>query len=140
MNRTDLAIAVAFFALGACLAAAAFGFPPGMGRLPGPGFFPGFIGGVTLLLGAGLLVSAVRRPTAEPFVMGNGRFLALAVGLVAGYLLLWGWIPFAVRTFAFVLVLLRVTGERWLRAATVAAVLTAAVLLAFQYGLRVSLG
>jgi hypothetical protein len=111
-----------------------------MGRLPGPGFFPRIIGAVTALLAGGLLWTAVRGGAGEDVSIGGRRALAITVGMLAVYLLLWGVVPFPIRTIAFVTLFLRLVGERWLRAVVVATVLTAAVTAAFQYGLRVSLG
>ncbi len=140
MRRLDYAVAVSFLALGLYLLAAAFTYPAGMGRLPGPGFFPAIVGAVIFLLALGLLFTARRQESSAAPAGGDARTLVVTVLLLGGYLGLWGIIPFFVRTALFVTVFLRLVGERWPRAIAVALLLTAAVVAAFQYGLRVSLG
>ncbi len=140
-RRGDLGVGAAFLALGLVLVVTGMGFPPGMAGLPGPGFFPVTIGAVVCLLSGALLWQARRTPaggTAAAPLHDKGR-LAVAVALLAGYLLLWGVVPFPLRTFVFLLAFLRLAQERWRSAAAVSAVLTAAVVAAFQFGLRVSL-
>ncbi|MBM3810105.1 MAG: hypothetical protein FJW20_00575 [Acidimicrobiia bacterium] len=140
MKRSDVVVALLFMALGAALVVAASGFPPGVGPLPGPGFFPGVIGAVMLLLAAGLQVSALRSGTVPVFEIGNRRQLAVAAGLLLVYLLVWDQAPFAIRTLVFLIAFLRMLGERWRSSIAVSVVLTGAVVIAFQYGLRVGLG
>ncbi len=139
MNRTDLTIALCFVALGAGLLVTSFGFPAGIGPLPGPGFFPTIIGCVILVLAGALALSAWRAGPAELPAVVNLRALAATTVLLAAYLAFWGVVPFAPRTFVFSLLFLRLLRTRWLSAATVSAVLTTAVFLAFQLGLRVTL-
>lgn len=139
MNRCDLVVSLLFLSLGVALLAGARGLPPGFGALPGPGFFPSVIGAAIVVLAAGLLVASLRRSTTS-FLIQNQRYLALTAGLLLVYLLLWDVTPFALRTFLMLAIFLRVLGERWRASVFVSAVLTAAVLLAFQYGLRVDLG
>lgn len=140
MRRQDLVVAAAFSALGFYLALSAARFPAGIGRLPGPGFFPGLIGAAMMLLAIALFFS--RRRGA-----GNGRDNAdgshtrvlAALALTALYVALWGRLPFALRTAIFVAVFLRSQAQPWRASLQVAAVLTAAVVAAFEYGLRVHL-
>ena len=139
MNRTDLTVALVFAALGGGILLAASGFPPGVGPLPGPGFFPVVIGIVILVLAGALLLSAWRSGPAEQPPMANLRALAATAVLLGAYLILWGVLPFAPRTFVFVILFLRLLRTRWLPAATVSAILTGAVFVAFQLGLRVTL-
>jgi putative tricarboxylic transport membrane protein len=140
MNRVDFVVGALFLALGVWLAAASAALPAGMGRLPGPGFFPGIVGGAIALLSALLIATALRGRAGAAFEFENARKLAGAAGLLLLYLLLWDRVPFEIRTAAFLAVLLRVFGERWRSAAAVSLVLTAAVGLAFRYGLRVTFG
>ncbi len=139
MNRCDLVVSLLFLSLGAALLAGAAGLPPGLGALPGPGFFPGVTGAVIALLAAGLFLSSLRGGDSR-FVIQSRRHLALTAGLLLSYLLVWDVTPFAIRTFIMLVVFLRLLGERWRASLLVSAVLTAAVVLAFQYGLRVSFG
>lgn len=140
MRREDLAVAAAFFALGLYLALRAACFPAGIGRLPGPGFFPGLIGTAMMLLAIALPFSRRRRA-------GNGRYnsggsysrVLIALALTALYVALWGRIPFALRTGVFVAVFLRSQAQPWRASLQVAAVLTAAIIAAFEYGLKVHL-
>lgn len=136
-----MTVAALFLALGIALLAAASALPPGIGRLPGPGFFPAAVGAAILVLAGCLLAGSLRRrePPAESRP-ANTRLLAGAAALLFLYLLLWEVVPFAIRTPLFLVVFLRMAGERWRSSVAVSLVLTAAVLLAFQYGLRVSFG
>jgi hypothetical protein len=87
-----------------------------------------------------LIWSAFRGPEVKSASIGGRKTLAITIGLLAVFLALSGVAPFPVRTLVFVAVFLRLVGETWLRSVVVAAVLTTAVVLVFQYGLRVSLG
>lgn len=138
MNRTDLLFALVFFLMGLYLAVSAQGFPPGAAGAPGAGFFPGAAGGVMMLLSAALGLRAQREGASE-FLIENKRALTGAIILTAGYLALWGTGFFALRTVVFLALLLIFLGQRWRQALAVAAVLSAAATLAFQFGLRVSL-
>jgi hypothetical protein len=140
MKRSDVWVGGAFLMLGLGVLVASFGFPPGMGRLPGPGFFPAVIGAAITCLSLALLWSAFRNPARESAAIGGRKTMVITIGLLTVFLALWGVVPFPVRTLIFVALFLRLVGETWLRSVVVAAVLTTAVVLAFQYGLRVSLG
>jgi hypothetical protein len=139
MTRSNLAVAAAFLFLGVYLVVSASGLPAGVGRLPGPGFFPQAIGSVTMMLAVALLIQAARRREGGAFELANARGIAGAIGLVFLYLLLWGSGWFALRTAVFLAVLLRFLGQRWTASIAVGLALTAAVVGAFQYGLRISL-
>ena len=89
---------------------------------------------------AGLLVAvSLRSQSSGEVTLANRRELAWTIALVVVYLLAWGWVPFALRTVVFGVVLLRLLGQQWRAAIAFSAVLTVAVVLAFQYGLRVDL-
>jgi hypothetical protein len=137
--RSNLVVAAAFLLLGIYLAASASGLPPGIGGLPGPGFFPQVIGSVTILLAVCLLVQTARRRESEDFALANKGAVAGAIGLMFLYLLLWGSGWFALRTAVFLTLLLRFLGQRWGTSVIVGVALTATVVGAFQYGLRISL-
>ncbi|MCP5117317.1 MAG: hypothetical protein GY953_41365 [bacterium] len=138
MNRVDFGVAAIFGALGIYLVVSASQLPPGMGRLPGPGFFPAVLGGAMIVLALGLLAACLRGGAAA-VTLANRWQLAVVIALLLLYLAGWSVIPFALRTVAFVVLFLRFLGQRWRTAAAVAVALTAAVVLAFQYGLHVSL-
>ncbi len=141
MVSRDLAVAAVFVTLGLALVVSGLRFPPGVGGLLGPGFFPVAIGTVVCLLSAALAWQARRKEAVprEAAPLRRKRRLAAVLGLLAGYLLLWGVVPFPVRTFVFLGLFLRVAEERWKPALAVSAALTAAVAAAFQFGLGVSL-
>jgi len=139
MKRADVGIGVFFLLSGIYLVASAQGFPPGLGRLPGAGFFPGLVGAVMAVLASGLLAAALRRGSGEPLRVENRWALAATVGLLAACLLAWGSVSFPLRTGLALVLYLRLLGERWRTSVAVAAVLTLGVLLAFQHGLRVDL-
>jgi putative tricarboxylic transport membrane protein len=139
MSRSNLAVAAAFLALGVYLVASAAGLPAGMGRLPGPGFFPQVIGSLTILLAVSLLVQTARRREEDTFTLSNAGAVGGAIGLTFLYLALWGTGLFALRTAAFLALLLRFLGQRWVVSLAVGVVLAAVVVAAFQYGLRITL-
>lgn len=139
MNRSDLILAALFLVFGVHLVVSASYLPAGAGRVPGPGFFPQTVGMVVLLLAAVLLTQALRGRSTAEFIIENHIAIGGAIGLTALFLLLWGTGFFALRTLVFLTLFLRFLGEQWRQSLTVSAVLTVAVVGAFQYGLRVSL-
>ena len=139
MQRSDAIAGGLFLVFGVALLATGAAFPAGVGGLPGAGFFPQIIGGVTALL-AGALVANSRSGGAEsPVELENTRQVAGALGLLCIYLLLWGTGFFVIRTAVFLLLLLRFLGQRWISAAVCSTVLTVFAYLAFDAGLNVSL-
>ena len=141
MTRTNFIVSAGFALLGLYLIASSFALPPGMGRLPGPGFFPRVIGVAIVLLAGALFVQTMRArsvPQGE-WRIDNGRAIAGAIGLAFVYLLLWGSGLFALRTGVFLALFMRFMGQPWKQSILVAALLTALVVAAFQYGLHVSL-
>lgn len=139
MNRSDLVVAVIFIGLGVFMTASAYRLPPGIKGSPGPGFFPGLLGVFMIVFAAGLMKQSLRRSAEESPVMENKRTLALSVGLILLYLLLWGSGTFLLRTAVFLTLLLRVLGEGWKRSVAVAAVMVTTITLGFYYGLRLTL-
>jgi len=139
MNRSDLILAALFLVFGLYLVVSAAFLPAGAGRVPGPGFFPQTIGIAILLLGTLLLVQALRGRGGVAFVIENYMAIGGAIGLTFLFLFLWGTGFFALRTLVFLTLFLRFLGEQWRQSLTVSVVLTAVVVGAFQYGLRVSL-
>jgi hypothetical protein len=135
VKRAEPAVAVVFLLLGLYLLFSARQFPPGVGGIPGPGFFPAVIGAAMLVLALPLLLTrgAGPRPTAA------SQPALITVSLLAAYLLLWNHVPFSVRTALFLAIYLRCLGQPWRASLKVAAVLTLGVVAAFQYGLRVNL-
>lgn len=139
MSHPDRIVAAAFAAFASLLLFGSWLLPPGMGRVPGPGFFPISVGVTMLALSLAMFV----RPTAltAPLsLLRRDTRLATIVALVTlAYLALWGTGFFFLRTVLFLFLLLRLLGEKSRTGITVAVVLTTAVTLAFQYGLHVSL-
>jgi hypothetical protein len=111
--------------------------PPSLGNLPGAGFFPFWIGAAMLALSIPLLFRS-GQPAAET-TAGDWKRTGMVAGLTLAYLLLWGSGFFALRTVVFLAVLLKLLGENWRSSVGVSATLTAVVVAAFQYGLRVNL-
>lgn len=139
MRAVDLTVAALFFLAGAYLAVSSRLLPPGIGDLPGPGFFPLLIG-LAMMLIAGLLAARTLPQSAAAAVrFQNVRTVLMVIGLTLLYLLLWAQGGFALRTVLFLLSVLRVFGEDWRRSAAVSLVLTAFVTLAFQLGLGLTL-
>jgi hypothetical protein len=143
VNRVDVGVAVFFLCLGVWMAISSLALPAGMGRLPGPGFFPMVIGATISLLAALLLIVTLRAPDAADRIYEipwtRWRAAGITVALLFVYILLWNWTPFVPRTALLMLLLLRLHGETWRKSVAVSAALTGAVFLAFQYGLRVAL-
>jgi Tripartite tricarboxylate transporter TctB family len=138
MSRPDRIVAAAFVVLSGLLLLGAWLLPPGIGRLPGPGFFPASIAAVMMALSLALF----SRPAAESagsLLRGDTRLAGIAVLITLAYLALWGSGFFFLRTVLFLYLFLRILGEKPRNGVAVALVLTAAVTLAFQYGLHVAL-
>ncbi len=136
MSRDRIVGAVfVLIAVGFILGAEAL--PPSLGKLPGAGFFPFWIGVAMLALAAPLLLRG-GEPAAETPAEGWAQ-AGLVAALTLVYLLLWGSGFFAVRTVLFLAILLKLLGESWRASVGVSATLTAVVVAAFQYGLRVNL-
>src|SRR5581483_5045878 len=105
--------ALAFLALGLYLAASAW-------RLPeGPGAFPGAIGAAMALLS----LPAFRDRGSGGFRVENSRTIAATLALTVLYLLVWGTGAFALKTALYLVLLLRLYGQRWRTAVTVAVVM-----------------
>ena len=118
-----------FLALGLYLTFSSFHLPAGAG------LFPRVIGGTMILLALAALPD--RRPAGPP--VENRRTIGGTIALTILYLALWGSGGFAVKTTVYLVLLLRLYGQTWKPAAIVAVVLTAAVTLGFQFGLRLTL-
>lgn len=138
MMRVDAIVGGVFAAFGVALIASGARLPSGVGGLPGAGFFPQVIGGLTVLL-AGALLAGQRKKRPDDFSITNPRQVLGTAVLLFVYLLLWGTGFFAVRTAVFLLLTLRFLGQRWSSAAGYSVVLTAFVYLAFDAALNVSL-
>lgn len=136
MSR-DRIVGVVFALVAAAFILGAEALPPSLGNLPGAGFFPFWIGVAMLGLSIPLLfrggIPAVRTPA------GGWAQAGMVAGLTLVYLLLWGSGFFALRTMIFLAILLKLLGESWKSSVGVSATLTAVVVAAFQYGLRVNL-
>ena len=139
MQRSDAIAGGLFLVLGVALLATGAAFSPGVGGLPGAGFFPQIIGGVTVLLAGALVVNSRSGAAESPLGTENARHVAGALGLLCIYLLLWGTGFFVIRTAVFLLLLLKFLGQRWISAAVCSTVLTVFAYLAFDIGLNVSL-
>ena len=139
MSRPDRIVSAAFTVLAGLLLLGSWLLPPGIGRLPGPGFFPASIAGVMLALSIALLVRPSAAESAGSLLRGDLRLAGIAALITFAYLALWGSGFFFLRTVLFLYLFLRILGEKPRAGAAVALVLTAAVTLAFQYGLHVAL-
>jgi hypothetical protein len=139
MSRKELILGASFLALGVALVVSSYALPRGMSGLPGPGFFPRVIGAVMMLLSLALVWQARRGGEADRSAPPDVRAVVGVVGLLFLYLLAWGTGLFPVRTAIFLLLLLRFLGQSWRSGLTVSLCLTAAIVLAFQVGLGVSL-
>ncbi len=139
MSYTDRIVALAFVVLAGLLLWGSWLLPPGVGRVPGPGFFPASIGWVLLALSVALLIRPAAVESAGALLRGDLRPAGIAALITFVYLALWGTGFFFVRTVLYLYLFLRVLGEKPRAGIAVALVLTAAVTLAFQYGLHVAL-
>lgn len=139
MSGPDRIVAVSFVILSGLLLFGASLLPEGIGRLPGPGFFPTSIGGVMLALSLALLARPAAAEAAGSLMRGDLRTAGVATLLTFAYLALWGTGFFFLRTVLFLFLFLRLLGEKPRTGAAVALALTAVVTAAFQYGLHVTL-
>lgn len=137
------ALALSGILLGAYLVISSRSFPPGLGSLPGPGFFPLLLGILILLFSAMIAREAWSPAPQSPgkaAVRQADKLPALAVLMVIAWLLTWDFAPFLLRTPLLVLGLMRTSGSNWRSAALSAILFTAALYAIFQLGLRVDLG
>lgn len=132
-NIPDLIVAAVFLILGIYLLANGNRYPSGAG------FFPMVLGVVITVLSVGLIGQSLHTLSEASFQTGTMKTLLGVVLLTLVYLLMWGSGGFAIRTFVFLTILLRMLGESWRTGAAVSAVLSTVVTLAFKYGLHVSL-
>jgi len=139
MSRPDRIVAAAFAVLAGLLLVGSWLLPSGIGRLPGPGFFPGSISATMLALSVALLIRPSAAESVSSLLRGDMRLAGIAALITFAYLALWGSGFFFLRTVLFLYLFLRILGERPRAGVAVALVLTAAVTLAFQYGLHVTL-
>jgi hypothetical protein len=139
MSNPDRIVAAVFAAFAVLLLGGAWLLPPGIGRVPGPGFFPIAVGGTILTLSLALLLRPTALETSLPLLRGNTRLAAIIACVTFAYLAVWGTGFFFLRTVLFLFLLLRLLGEKPKAGVAVALVLTTVVTAAFQYGLHVSL-
>jgi hypothetical protein len=138
-NLWDLSLAAAFFALGLFVFIEASRLPAGLGLMPGPGFFPQLVSVLMMILAASVAAPAVFGTSVSPVTIQNKVTVWSILLLVFAYIALWGTGGFAVRTAVFLVILLKVLGERWVSAIVVAVAISAGIVLGFSYGLRLSL-
>ncbi|MEZ5352469.1 MAG: tripartite tricarboxylate transporter TctB family protein [Bryobacteraceae bacterium] len=107
-------------------------------RFLGPRSFPLAIAGA-MAAGVAVVRTRPRRPPRHRAAASNVPDALPSIALLAVYLALWGFGGFAPRTLLFLALLLMLFGETWKRSLVYAAIMTAGVVAAFQYGLRVTL-
>ena len=139
MSRPDRIVAAAFAVLAGLLLLGSWLLPEGIGRLPGPGFFPMSIAAVMLALSLALVFKPGSAESASSLLRGDLRLAGIAALITFAYLALWGTGFFFLRTVLFLYLFLRILGEKPRAGVAVALALTAAVTAAFQYGLHVTL-
>jgi hypothetical protein len=139
VSNPDRIVAAAFAAFASLLLFGSWLLPPGMGRVPGPGFFPICVGVTMLALSLAMVVRPMALTAPLSLLRGDTRLAAIIALVTFAYLALWGTGFFFLRTVLFLFLLLRLLGEKSRTGIAVAVVLTTAVTLAFQYGLHVSL-
>ncbi len=136
-------MAVAFAILGIGVLWATRQLPPGIGSLPGPGFFPAVLA-VLILLFAGVLAfernSQATEEAATTAASWNWRLPVLTAASLLAYVVVWEWIDFLVRTPLLILILMRSSGATWRNTLLAAVLFPASLYVIFQLGLRVELG
>ncbi len=137
--RPDTVIGVSFLGLGLFLAASGLRLPPGVGSLPGAGFFPLSTGVLMALLACALLLDRRLGPDGVSREIGNARQVVGTATLLFGYLSLWGTGFFLIRTVVFLSFTLRFLGQTWPKCLGFAIVLTVIVYFSFHMGLNVAL-
>jgi putative tricarboxylic transport membrane protein len=141
MVRRDAIVGVVALALGAGAAHESSKLPLGIVQSPGPGFFPWWIGALTVLLALFLLGQALRSPfdaAAEP-PGRTGKVLELLI-VLAAYVFLLEQVGYPFCTFLLVLFMLRaIDPQRWPLALGVAALTSAGSYIVFAVWLGVPL-
>ena len=84
MSHPDRIVAAAFAVLAGLLLFGSWLLPSGMGRLPGPGFFPGVIGAAMMALSVALVVRPSAAETAGSLLRGEMRTAGIAALLTFG--------------------------------------------------------
>lgn len=109
-GKEDIIAGLLFIAVGIAFLAMSWAFPPGSGDgVPGPAYFPILLS--LLLIGLSVLMIAVGVARKTSFDFLDVRFRAnlpvflATLGLIAAYLALWHWVPFAVNTAVFLFLL-----------------------------------
>ncbi len=90
-------------------------FPPGVGNVPGPAFYPQLVFYVWMLLSVLLLISGIkRRKVYFPYKFGDPRVKrAISVIIITFlYLLLWGKGRFIINTTIYLGSIMVILGER----------------------------
>ena len=116
------------------------GYPMGSAASMGPGYFPRLLGGLLVLLGAGIALRSVRAAAAPPVAFGRPLAAAVVLGAIALFglgverlgLLLIGFLVVAIASLASI-------GFRPKEALASAVVLAAASVAGFVYGLGLPL-
>lgn len=139
IDAASLILCGGFLMLGSFLTISSFDLPSGTAGYPGAGFFPRALGITILMLSVFLALQSLHGRMITEFRMNHSRVVAGVGALTLAYLLSWGAGLFALRTFVFVLLLLRFLDQSWKTSVIVSAVLTGSVTLAFQFGLNLSL-
>lgn len=114
MIRRDAVAAVAVLALGASAAVGASKLPFGDVHNPGPGFFPWWLGLVLLLLGAILLVQAVKASAGAAGDGGRPLRVFVLLAVLGLYVVVLEPVGYPLATFLLVLfMLLGLERHRW---------------------------
>jgi putative tricarboxylic transport membrane protein len=148
MNRWEKAAGIVLLAMGIAVAVYAWSsLKLGMVVSPDAGFLPFFLGVLLVILASvwlvkdGLLAPASAQSGAERFFPeGRWRKLLLVLAVVVAYAGLLERIGYLLATLAFLVAWqFGVERERWLKAAAISAIGTAALYLLFRLVLRVPL-
>ena len=140
--RTEGIVAGAGMVLGLALIVSSRAFPPGVGALPGPGFFPLILGFLIAVFAGMIAVGARSRRSnavANPIQTYSWKLPSLALLAVTAYVAAWEAVPFLVRTPVLVLALMKAAGASWRNSLIAALLISGFLYLAFQLGLRVTL-
>ena len=142
----DLASSVALILVGAAVCVQALGFPGTVRGVPGPSFFPMVIGLLLIALAVSLAATTRNGPRHDYWARPSGGAPRVVLGRIAAilillvtYISLWEIVPFLARTPLLLVAIYRILGEKWSRAAMLAAFLTLALYAVFQGLLSIQL-
>ena len=119
MINADVIFSIVSLGVGILYYVQSLKFPPGIGNVPGPAFYPQLVFYVWFILTVILFVSGIKnRKTYFPYRLSDPRvqrgFLIIVITFL--YLFFWGKGRFVINTPAYLTVIMIILGEKWHKA------------------------